>query len=46
MENFFPRCYVFYEELSYLIFGDEFGNVKIWNCKSLFDHLELLNESH
>jgi len=41
-ENFFASCYNFFPKKRYLVFGDEFGNVKVWCCKPLMDLLDLL----
>jgi hypothetical protein len=43
MSNFYVTCYDFYAKLGYLILGDEFGNITVWNCSKLMDLLDLLD---
>jgi len=43
IDDFFVTCYNFYERKKYLILGDEFGNVSIWNCSKLMEALDVLH---
>jgi len=45
-ENFYVTCYDWFEKSCYLILGDEFGNITVWCCKPLMDHLKLLQQPY
>ena len=32
----------FYQKKGYIVLGDEFGNLTVWNCSELMQHLDLL----
>ncbi len=42
MSNFYVTCYDFYMKKGYLILGDEFGNISVWNVQSLMEMLDIL----
>ena len=43
MSNFYVTCYDFYIKKGYLILGDEFGNITVWNIKALMEMLDILH---
>ncbi len=42
MSNFYVTCYDFYIKKGYLILGDEFGNISVWNVRPLAAMLDIL----
>ena len=43
LSNFYVTCYGYFEKLKYMILGDEFGNITVWNCSELMEWLDDLN---
>ncbi len=39
-EKFPATCFSFYRKLKYLLIGDDFGNVAIWNITKLLEKLD------
>jgi len=36
-------CYDFYQKKNYMILGDEFGNISVWNCSALMNELDIIH---